>query len=68
MVSRYLYQKETQFIVNFLLLRTKDCHRTSTNFRLGIMSWVHELFKWPCCLHLQGEDRGSILPQLYTAS
>jgi hypothetical protein len=29
------------------ILRKRNLHRTSTKFRLGIISWVHELFKRP---------------------
>jgi hypothetical protein len=35
------------------VLRKRDRHRTSTKFRLGVISWIHELFKlssykWSC--------------------
>jgi hypothetical protein len=29
------------------VLRKRDRRRTSTKFRLGVIKWVHELFKWP---------------------
>jgi hypothetical protein len=29
------------------VLRKRDRHRTSTKFRLGVIRWVHELFKLP---------------------
>jgi hypothetical protein len=29
------------------VLRKRDRHHTSTNFRLGVIRWVHELFKRP---------------------
>jgi hypothetical protein len=29
------------------VLRKRDRHRTSTKFRLGVIMWVHELFKRP---------------------
>jgi hypothetical protein len=29
------------------VLRKRDRHRTSTKFRLGVIRWVHELFKRP---------------------
>jgi hypothetical protein len=34
------------------VLRKTDRHRTSTKFRLGIIMWVHEVFKWPSLIFI----------------
>jgi hypothetical protein len=47
--SRF-FEKGWSVVVHHLareIIRKRDCHRTSTKFRLGVISWVHELFKRP---------------------
>jgi hypothetical protein len=34
------------------ILRKRDRHRTSTKFRLGVIRWVHELFKRHSYVHV----------------
>jgi hypothetical protein len=39
-------------------LRKRDRHRTSTKFRLGIITWVHELSKQPSYMVIETKKHG----------
>jgi hypothetical protein len=42
------------------ILRKRERHRTSTKFRLGVIRWVHELFKRPSYVALYGCETWSL--------